>query len=203
MTDLDLRRTAMHEAGHLTMCHALGVATGMASIRPNIATETLGWAGHGTFGFPKKPDPRTFDVPYPLMNTRVRRPIEKEMCVLLSGGAAARLYAPIRPAGFVEQAPCLATARELVTKLTQHETKELVAFESGTPRNGDYDTVRHRSILAVDEQLSSRYMLMMEAFADQILSWDRPRRQIHAIADALVADQVLSARRVRELLNED
>jgi hypothetical protein len=46
------------------MCHALGVATGMASIRPDDSTETFGWAGHGTFGFPKNPDPSHLDVPY-------------------------------------------------------------------------------------------------------------------------------------------
>jgi len=203
VTDLDLRRTAIHEAGHLTMCHALGVTTGMASIRPSDSTETFGWAGHGTFGFPKNPDPSQLDVPYPLMSTRLRRPIEKEICVCLAGDAAVRLYAPMRDAGFAEHEPCLATADELATKLTQRETKQLLAFESAEPKDGDLDTARHRSILAVGEHLTARYLLMMEAFAEQILCWDRPRRQIYALADAFGADPVLSARTIRQLLDEN
>ncbi len=203
MTNFDLERTRIHEAGHLVMCHVLGVATGMASVRPNAATETFGWSRHGMYGYPTRPDPKTFDVPYPLMDTRVRRPLEKELCVLLAGDAAVRLYAPVRSSGFVEQAPCLATADKVVTELTRRETRDLVAFESGAPPNSDYDTARHRGMLAVGEHLSSRYMLMFQAVADEILSWDRPRRQIHAIADAFSDHHVLSARTIRRLLNEN
>src|SRR5215203_3976033 len=118
------------------MCHALGVATGMASIRPSDSTHTFGWAGHGSFGFPKNADPSQLDVPYPLMSTSFRRPIEKEILVCLAGEAAVGLYAPVRDAGFAEPKPCLATADELALKLTKRETKELVAFES-EPRDDD------------------------------------------------------------------
>src|SRR5215212_11411525 len=103
-----LRRTQIHGAGHLTMCHAVGVATGMASIRPNDSTHTFGWAGHGTFGFPKNPDPSQLDVSYVLMSTSFRRPIEKEILVCLAGDAAVRMYAPSRGTGYAEPKPCLA-----------------------------------------------------------------------------------------------
>ena len=186
------------------MCHAVGVATGMASIRPNDSTHTFGWAGHGTFGFPKNPDPSQLDVSYVLMSTSFRRLIEKEILVCLAGDAAVRMYAPSRGTGYAEPKPCLATADELASKLTKRETKELVAFESG-PRDddrNDLNTARGRSTLAVSEHLAARYMLMMEAFCDQILSWDRPRRQIHPLADAFGSEQVLSAPTIRRILND-
>lgn len=168
-----LDRIAVHEAGHALACHVLGVG----DVR-SVAIAGADSLGHVSIDAPKNPLPRREDLRRAIVMVLAGRAAEE----VLLGDASAGAGGPIDSD--------LARATSLVEQM--HLSLGL---------GGD---IRYRGTEALmRSDVSMRIEAELERLYDETLDFVRRNRDaVRRVADALIADRILSASRFLSLVEE-
>jgi hypothetical protein len=194
----ELERTAYHEAGHSVMSFYLHVTPGTVSIRPGKGYH--GVSKHGRTGRPPVQE-SDLDCPIVEMKAKLRRGLEREICIALAGKTAEQLM-PLEPStGYIGDPDHERAARlaELAVPVGR-EAAALALTESDGAGEWDMTRAESKAHGAVGRNLQASYLRFLECVIDEIMSGERFQRLVRALVAELLKYKVLSAAAVKMIL---
>lgn len=197
----ELKRVAVHEAGHAAMGYMLNRPCKMLSITPGLA-----YAGATFFAAAAVPDFDRADLMLPvfLHPTRFRRFIETEIVISLAGSFAA-LYLSAPRTGYIPEEPDDEHARQIansaILSRAEREWLERAAAMPGPFRTDDEDAERLSWAIAGSESAGA-YLNWLSAETRHLVLSSRFRGYVDALVPALLEHRTLSGRAARRLMQE-
>ncbi len=211
VNDTERQRVAFHEAGHQFAAYELGVALGPSSIAC-AAEHTNGWASHNGPWAPRD-ELGHIGKPAVLLPARLRRAVEARIIILLAGRTAEALRPDREPAGYgpavtedEREAGRLAAGLEALgpAERARHDAIERrYAAMTSEEAAASGDWARATSLaVGLSGSVADAHMHYLAALTFDLLFNPRAARMVTVVAEALLRDEVLSARKTRALLRE-